>query len=433
LRCPNVRFVVKVYYTNNVIAGAYQGYGAPQGSFAMQTALAELAEVLGMDHLALLEKNHVRKGDILEILKCLGEGQEGIPQPVSSCGLPECLEEGARLCRWGRREESADPDVKIGKGVAIIQQGSGLPGIDSANASIQMMGDGTFMILMGGTDLGTGLDTLAVKVAAEILRVDPESISIISSDTDVTPFDVGAYASSGTYFSGMAVHKAAEAMRERIIGAAAHVLKEPASGISLEYPGRAVGKSGEVSYGEIAHETQCGEGCGQLIAHGNFTTDKSPIPYGAHFAKVAVNTRTGKVNVLAYYALQDCGTPINPDLALGQIYGGVIKSMGHTLWEEMKFDGEGRCLNPNFLDYKVPMINDLPDEFLSKIIYVQEALGPFGAKSVSEISTNGAAPAIASAIHDAVGVWMRSWPFTPEKVLEAMEMSQNVRQENAAP
>jgi len=429
LRCPNVHFVVRVYYTNNVIAGAYQGYGAPQGSFAVQTALAELAGELGMDHVELLRKNHVRKDDVLEILRCLGEGQEGIPQPVSSCGLPECLEEGCRLSRWGEREESGNGDVKIGKGVAIIQQGSGLPGIDSANATVQMMGDGTFMILMGGTDLGTGLDTLAVKVAAEILKVEPETFSIISSDTDVTPFDVGAYASSGTYFSGMAVHKAAESMREKILAAASHMLKEPASQIALEYPGKARGKSRSLTFAEIAHETQCGDGCGQLIAQGNFTTDKSPIPYGAHFAKVAVNTRTGKVEVLAYHALQDCGTPINPELALGQIYGGVLKSLGHTLYEEMKFDGQGRCLTPSFLDYKVPMISDLPGEFVSKIIYVEEALGPFGAKSVSEISTNGAAPAVASAIHDATGVWMRSWPFTAEKVLEALEAA---RQEEAA-
>ena len=149
-------------------------------------------------------------------------------------------------------------------------------------------------------------------------------------------------------------------------------------------------------------------------------TDKSSFPYGAHFCQVAVNTKTGKVKIQKYFALQDCGTPVNPELALGQIYGGVLKTIGHSLYEEMIYDEDGKCLNPNFLDYKVPMIEDLPDTFLAELVDVNDPWGPFGAKSVSEIACNGAAPAIASAIHNAVGVWMRTWPFSPEKILRAL-------------
>jgi putative selenate reductase molybdopterin-binding subunit len=303
-------------------------------------------------------------------------------------------------------------------------QGSGLPGIDSANASMKMMGDGTFMLLMGGTDLGTGLDTLATKVSAEVLCSDPGDISLIAADTDVTPFDVGAYASSGTYFSGMAVYRAAQAMKEAIIAVAAKHFGCDPQEVNLEYPAAAVAQGKKLTFAEVAHMTQGGDGIGQLNTHGTFTTDKAPIPYGAHFAQVTVDTRTGKVAVDKYYGIQECGTPINPELALGQVYGGVLKSIGHTLWEELVFDRKGKCLNPRFLEYKVPMIRDLPGEFKCELLFVEDELGPFGAKSTSEISTNGAAPVIAIAIHDATGVWMREWPFSAERVYKALQSAE---------
>ncbi|MBI5368521.1 MAG: molybdopterin-dependent oxidoreductase Mo/Fe-S-binding subunit [Planctomycetes bacterium] len=418
--CDNMGFRVETYYSNIPPTGAYQGYGAPQGSFALQTAVAELAEQLGMDPLALLEKNRVREGAMLEILRCLGEGREGVAQRVSSCGLGPCLERGAAALRWGVREESGDPDVAIGKGVAIIQQGSGLPGLDSANAEIKMLGDGTFVLLAGGADLGTGLDTVAAKMAAETLCTDLEAIAVLSADTDVTPFDKGAYASSGTYFSGAAALNAATAMKARILAVAGEMLGEAPEGLALVHPATVQGKGGSVTYAAIANRTQGGTGCGQLAATGHFTTDKASIPYGAHFCSVAVNRRTGEVKVLKYHALQDCGTPINPELALGQIYGGVLKTIGHSLYEEMVLDGKGRCLNPTLRDYQVPMIHEVPEVFRAELVATDDPFGPFGAKSVSEISCNGAAPAIANAIHDAVGVWLREWPFTPERILRAL-------------
>ena len=185
--CNNIRFDVKTYYSNIPPTGAYQGYGAPKGSFALQTAMAELAAELGMDHLELIEKNRVRKGVMLEILRCLGEGREGTPQRVVSCGLGPALKQGKEMINWGVKEKSNNPDVAIGKGVVIVQQGSGLPGLDASNATIKMLGDGTFMVFTGGADLGTGLDTIAVKLTAECLCTDMDKVSVISGDTDITP------------------------------------------------------------------------------------------------------------------------------------------------------------------------------------------------------------------------------------------------------
>lgn len=420
LLCDHVRFDVTTYYSNIPPCGAYQGYGAPQGSYAVQLACAEMARELGMDHLAFLETNRVHDGTMLEILRCLGEGREGTPQAVSSCGLGPALAQGAEMIRWGVREESDDPDVRIGKGVAIIQQASGLPGIDSANATVTLLGDGTFMLLSGGTDMGTGLDTMTTKMVAECLSAAMGDVALIAADTDVTPYDDGAYASSGTFFSGSAALQAAQGLREKILEAASKMLGEPVEDLEVAFPSTIKGRTRSVSYAEVARFTQSGTGSGPLTSTANFTTDKAAFPYGAHFCQAAVNTRTGAVRIQKYYALQDCGTPINPELALGQILGGALKTIGHSLFEEMILDDRGRCLNADLLSYQVPMIHDLPDDFRAVLVETNDPFGPYGAKSVSEISCNGASPAIAAAIHDAVGVWMRSWPFTAEKILTAL-------------
>ena len=420
LICDNVEFDVKSYYTNVPPCGAYQGYGAPQGSYALQLACAELADALGMDPIAFLERNRVREGTRLEILKCLGEGREGTAQEVWSCGLGPALEQGRALIGWGAESASDDPDVRIGRGVAIIQQGSGLPGIDSANATVALLNDGTFMLLSGGTDMGTGLDTLVVKLVAECLCTGIGDVSLIVADTDVTPYDDGAYASSGTFFSGNAALNAAQGMKQRLLETAALILGEPVAGLELAYPSTVTGGKRPVTYAEVSRFTVSGTGTGQLISSACYTTDKASIPYGAHYCQVAVNTRTGAVQVQKYYALQDCGTPVNPELALGQMYGGVLKTIGHSLFEEMLLDEKGRCRNANLTEYKVPMINDLPGEFQAVLVETTDPFGPYGSKSVSEIACNGAAPAIAAAIHDATGVWMRSWPFSAEKLLRAL-------------
>jgi len=181
-----------------------------------------------------------------------------------------------------------------------------------------------------------------------------------------------------------------------------------------------VGKKGSISLAALGHRSVQGEGHGELSGFGSFKTDHSAFPYGAHFVQVAVNERTGEVKVQRFHAYQDCGTPINPALATGQVYGAILKAIGHSLYEEMLYDGEGRCLNPRFLDYKIPTIAEVPADFRVELMPVEDEIGPFGAKSVSEISVNGAAPAISIAIHDAVGAWVREWPFSPERVLRAM-------------
>ncbi|PIE03452.1 MAG: molybdopterin-dependent oxidoreductase Mo/Fe-S-binding subunit [Acidobacteria bacterium] len=418
--CDHVLFNVTSYYSNIPPTGAYQGYGAPQGSFALQTAIAEFADQLGLDHLEMIEKNRVHDGSMLEILRCLGEGREGVSQAVSSCGLGPALRRGAELIQWGKREEHNDPDIQIGKGLSTVQQGSGLPGLDAANATVSLLGDGTLMLLSGGADLGTGLDTVTTKMVAEVLHVPMEDVSLLSADTDTTPYDDGAYASSGTFFSGSAAMKAAEGLKRKILETASAMLGEPLEDLFLEYPSRVVGSTGTLSFEHISRHAQSGTGRGQLSATANFTTDKAAFPYGAHFCQVAVHTKTGEITIQKYYALQDCGTPINPELALGQMYGGALKTIGHSLFEELVLDEHGKCLNPNLMEYEVPMIGDVPEDFKAELIETNDPFGPFGSKSIAEISCNGAAPAIAAAIHDAVGVWIRSWPFTAEKVLRAM-------------
>jgi len=418
--CDNASFTVTSYYSNIPPTGAYQGYGAPKVNYALQMAVKELAEELKIDHHEFVEKNRVRKGEVLEILRCLGEGREGKPESVDSCGLSEALERGLKLIDWGKKEESLHPDIKIGKGMCIIQQGSGLPGIDQANCTVKMLGDGSFVVQSGGADLGSGLDTVSAKMVAEVLKADIAKVTVQSGDTDAAPFDTGAYASSGTYFSGGAARNAARKLSEMILREAAVILGTNPDELRLEFPGKVVGEAGELDYAKLAWHSQGGEGSGQLVATASFTTDKSSFPYGAHFAQVAVNTRTGRVKIQKYYALQDCGTPVNPGYARGQIYGGVLKSIGHAMYEELLLDENGRCLNTDLRSYGVPMIGDVPDDFRAELVKVDDPYGPFGAKSIAEISVNGAAPVLANAIHDACGIWLRKWPFSPENVLCAL-------------
>jgi putative selenate reductase molybdopterin-binding subunit len=418
--CANMAFEARSWYTNLVPSGAYQGYGAPQGSFAVQMAAAELAAELGMDQLELIEKNRVREGSVLEILRSLGEGRPGAAVRVRSCGLEKALAEGRKSIGWGARPADPDPDVKIGRGAVIIQQGSGLPGLDQACADVRLLSDGTFIVHSGGADLGTGLDTVLAKIAAETLCCDMERVAVLTGDTDTTPFDKGAYASSGTFFTGNAVRKAAEDLAGKILAAASAMLGDPVEELRLEHPAKVVGNRGAVEYAAIAHACQSGEGRGELTGSASYTTDDCAFPYAAHFCEAAVNARTGSIEIRRYHALHDCGRPVNPDLALGQVYGALLKSIGHAMYEEMIFDGDGRCLTTGLADYGAPMIQELPREVEVRFIPTDDPFGPFGAKSVAEISVNGAAPAIAIAVHDAAGVWIREWPITPEKILRAL-------------
>ena len=421
-RVDNMYYDLITYYTNIPPTGAYQGYGAPKGYFGIISAMGELAFKLGIDPLEMARKNIVSEGYMLEILKGLGEGREGTVVPVGSCGLREALDLGAEMIDWGKKEESEEPDWKIGKGFAMIQQGSGLPGLDHSNAQVKLLTDGTILVLSGGADLGTGLDTISAKIAAEILQVPLDIVSVVSGDTDSCMFDTGAYASSGTYFSGNASLRAAEDLKSKMLKEAALQMGENEEDLVLEYPGfvKSLKSGKKLSYFTLSHDATAGDGRGQLIGTGSFTTPNFAVPYGAHFAEVAVNVKTGEIKVRKFYALQDAGTPINPEIALCQIYGAAMKSIGHTLYEDMVLDKDGRCLTTDFTDYCVPMVDETPDDFRAELIDVNDKFGPFGAKSISEIACNGAAPAIAMAIADATGVWVRSWPITGEKILKGL-------------
>ena len=421
-RCDNMRYDLKVYYTNTPPAGAYQGYGTPKGTYGLMMAMAELADKLGIDYKEFVLKNHVDEGYMLEILKGLGEGREGNVVPVGSCGLDEAIRKGCDMIEWGKKETYDDPDWKIGKGFAMIMQGSGLPGLDHSEAIAKLETDGTVILNSGGADIGTGLDTISAKIVAEVLKLPMDKITVVSGDTDSCAFDTGSYASSGTFFSGNASLAATRKLKDMIIREAAFQMQEDEADLEVRYPGEIYSqKTGKtLSYYDLSHTACGGAGHGQMIAHGTFVTDASSVPYGAHFAQVAVNVRTGEIKVQKFYALQDAGTPINPEVALCQMYGAVMKSIGHTLHEDMILDKEGRCVNANMTDYGVPMISEAPEDFKAVLIDVNDKFGPFGAKSISEIACNGAAPAIGIAIHDACGIWLRSWPMTPEKVLKEL-------------
>lgn len=418
----NMYYDLLTYYTNIPPTGAYQGYGAPKGYFGIISALGQLAQKLGIDPLMIAKKNIVHEGYMLEILKGLGEGREGAVVPVGSCGLEQALIKGAEMIEWDKKVESDDPDWKIGKGFAMIQQGSGLPGLDHANAQVKLLADGTFLVLSGGADIGTGLDTISAKCVSEVMKVPLEHVSVVSGDTDSCLFDTGAYASSGTYFSGNASLLATKNLKENLLKEASLQMNEDIEDLELAYPGKVVSKKSgsELTYGKLSHDALSGAGRGNVVGTASFTTPFFAVPYGAHFAEVAVNIKTGEIKVRKFYALQDAGTPINPEIALCQMYGAALKSIGHTLYENMVLDKDGKCINANFTDYGTPMIYEQPEDFKAVLIDVDDPYGPFGAKSISEIATNGAAPAIAMAIANATGVWVRSWPITPEKILKGL-------------
>jgi putative selenate reductase molybdopterin-binding subunit len=419
-KAPHIRFVGEAVYTNLPVAGAYRGYGATQAHFAMETAVDRLAEKLAMDPLEWRLRNHIRSGETSPIFRALGEGREGVDQVITSCHLDECIRIGAERIGWkekrgkGRREGS----WRYGVGMSAHMQGSGIPLIDMASATIKMNDDGSFNLLVGATDLGTGSDTVLGQVAAEVLGVPLEMIVVTSSDTDVTPFDVGAYASSTTYVSGMAVQRAAEEVRDQILTAAASMLGSD-DGLVLA-DGRVTDTAGNsVTLDQIGIHTLYGADQLQIGATGSFVPELSPPPFLASFAEVAVDEDTGRIRLLDYVAVVDCGTPINPRLAEGQVEGALANGIGFALFEEMVFDQNGRTRNPDFARYKIPVTADLPP---IEVILVDsyEETGPMGAKSIAEIGINAPIPTIANAVHDATGLWLTETPFTPERVWRAL-------------
>ena len=292
-------------------------------------------------------------------------------------------------------------------------------GLDRGAASLKMNEDGSFNLLVGATDLGTGSDTVLAQIAAEVLGTDVEHLIVLSSDTDITPFDVGAYASSTTYLSGMAVQKAAAGVRRQILEVAAQLLGQPVDGLSTS-DGAVHGQDGRsVSFSEVALRSLYGRDQHQIQAVASHISEKSPPPFSAHFAEVEVDTATGLVRVLKYVSAVDCGTAINPQLAEGQIEGATLNGISYALTERYLFSARGKMRNPTFKHYKIFGPADQP-ELVTILVPTYEPTGPYGAKSVSEICINGPLPALANAISHATGVRLRRGPFTPEAVLDAL-------------
>ena len=420
---PYSKFVCDVVYTNKPTPGAFRGYGAVQCFFGLETLMSEIAGQMGWDVVELKRKNWIKQDEELLLAKALGEGREGFEQRIRSSGLEQCVRVGLEAMDWydKRGKAAADGPIRRGIGMAVMLHGSGIAGLDMGAATIKMNDDGSFNLLIGATDLGTGSDTILAQMAAEVLGVPVEDIIVYSSDTDFTPFDKGAYASSTTYISGGAVRKAALQVAEQIEEHAALMLGvDIADGLALR-DRRVIAPDGRsVTLEEVALSSLHQQSQHQIIASASHVSCESPPPFGAQFVELTVDTETGQVTVERVLMAVDAGRVINPITASGQVEGGLAQALGFAHCEEMVYNEDGRLVNPRFGPYHVYKSNEMPR---LEVIFVQteEPTGPFGAKSIAEIPMDGIAPAMADAIHDATGVWMRKVPFTPERVWRALQ------------
>jgi putative selenate reductase molybdopterin-binding subunit len=410
----NIHFQVECVYTNNPNSGAFRGYGAPQGCFALESHIDEVARELGMDRLELRQKNHIRLGDTDPLSAKLGEGKEGLVRVIRSTGLEEAIALGCEAIGWGNKQEPTAPHLKRGLGMALAMQGSGIAGVDWGAATVKLNDDGSVNLAVGATDIGQGSDTVLAQMCAEELGIPVAKVLVLSSDTDLTPFDVGAYASSTTYVSGGAVVKAATKVREQLAAVLGSAWAcDPAAVVFAD--GGADGPAGQhMTMAEVAlyalYEAKI-----QPMATASHMSNESPPPFAAQFADVEVDPETGQVFLRKIVSAVDCGTPVHPRLVEGQIEGAVAQALGYALFEEVLLDRTGKVLNPNFLDYKIASALDIPP-LVTILVETDEPSGPHGAKAAGEVPIDGPAPAIVNAICDAVGVRMYRIPATHERV-----------------
>ncbi|WP_320046602.1 molybdopterin cofactor-binding domain-containing protein [uncultured Ilyobacter sp.] len=398
-----VKYDAKIVYTNTMPAGAFRGYGATQGTFAVESAINELAKKLGMDPTVIREKNLV----------------EPAPEKyIVSGDIKKCVEKGKEIFGWDKKYPSRiTEDGKIrAAGMAVTMQGSGIAGLDTAAATIKLGDDGTYTLFLGVTDMGQGSDTVLTQMAAEVLECSVDMIILNSADTDVSPYDPGAYASSGTYVTGNAVIIAANKMRSEIIKGASEILG--VSNDEIFFDGKNVEtENGEkISLEELANRLISFEGRNQITVTGTWGGDNSPPPFIAGFTEVEVDPETGEVEVLDFLSVVDCGLPINPNLARVQVEGGTAQGIGLALYEDIQYDSKGRVKNDTLMQYKIPCRRDIKNIEV-EFVYSHEPTGPFGAKSLGEVVVNTPAPAIADAVYNATGVRIRKLPITAEKVL----------------
>ena len=408
------RFAYDVVYTNVMSAGAYRGYGATQGIFAVESAVNQLAEKLHMDPVELRLKNVVRQGDVMPAY--YGE-------TAASCTLDQCLMRTAEMIGW--KEKFPCRDMGNGKvrsvGIAMAMQGSGISGVDVGSASIKLNEDGYYTLTIGAADMGTGCDTILAQMAAECLDCSTDQITVYGADTDASPYDSGSYASSTTYVTGKAVERACGKLLEKMEDKAAELLRAryaaDVSGAELEFDGTrfldpATGES--VTLTDLGTASMCGSQEALQVTE-THSSPVSPPPFMAGAVEIELDKETGHVEILDYAAVVDCGTVINPNLARVQTEGGIVQGIGMALYENVQYDKKGHMMNNSFMQYKIPTRLDmgrLRIEFESSY----EPTGPFGAKSIGEIVINTPSPAIAHAIANATGLWFKELPITSEKI-----------------
>ena len=402
------RFAYDVVYTNMQAAGAYRGYGATQGIFAVESAADELAHKMGMDPVKFRELNMPMEGEALP----------GYPDvPINgSCTMDKCLARAKEMIGWDEKYPFRDMgNGKVrGVGIAMAMQGSSIAGIDVGGADIKLNEDGSYTLALGCSDMGTGCDTILAQMAADCLDTDMKNIVVFSVDTDISPYDSGSYASSTTYATGNAVIQACGELRKRIHAFGAQMLGVSAEDSDFDGEKVRIEDGKEVTLQQIAGKATCGV-CSELQVVKEYSSPISPPPFMVGAAEVEVDKETGQIDVIDYVGVIDCGTPINPNLARVQAEGGIGQGIGMVLYEDVQYTDKGKIRNNSFMQYKIPNRMDIPKvriEFESSY----EKTGPFGAKSIGELVIDTPCPAIANAVYNATGVRVRELPITPEKV-----------------
>ncbi len=431
---PNIRFYADVVYTNTPPSGAFRGYGVPQGYWPLDRHMEKIARALGLDSLDFRLKNTIRPGEYHPFSTAWSEGREPRPEIVHTVGLEQCVQQGKAAAGWDQKYNNPEwrmvpgkPNLRRGIGVAMVMQGTAIPYLDMGGASIKMNDDGSFNLLVGATDLGTGSDTVLGQMAAEVLGIPLDDLIVYSSDTDFTPFDKGAYASSTTYISGTAVVLAAQKVAERIRVRAAQMIN--AQGGSEVQPDeielahrKAIAPDGRsVTLFEVGHETLHHADQEQIMGVASYVSPASPPPFAAQFAEVTVDIETGQVTVEKLVMAVDGGVIVNPILASGQVEGGMTQALGYAVCEEMRYDDKGRALEKDLVDYHIFRANEMP-ELETLFVETYEPTHPFGVKAVAEIPMDGVAPAVGNAILDACGAQVDVNPTTPQRVWEALRL-----------
>lgn len=411
------RFSYDVVYTNHQAAGAYRGYGATQGIFALESAVNELAERLGVDPTVLRDQNMLREGMVMPAY--YGE-------TANACALDRCMAHCREMFGWA--EKYPVRDMGNGKvraaGVAMAMQGSCISNVDVGSATVKLSDDGTYNLMIGAADMGTGCDTILAQMVAECMDCDVDDVAVFGADTDASPYDSGSYASSTTYITGKAVEKACADLKKRICSIAAEMMDCTPDEVVFESThvrhidtGRTVSLE-DISYKAQVSNTQAAQ------ATASHSSPVSPPPYMVGMVEIELDKLTGLVTVLDFMAVVDCGIPINPALARIQAEGGIVQGIGHTLLENVTYDPSGRPMESSFLQYKLPTRLDM-GRLRVEFEQSYEPTGPFGAKSIGEIVINPPAPALAHAIYRATGVWHRELPITPEKIAMSAARSES--------